>query len=77
MKHEVLLRPLSTGDFVVFSKKTKDLYLINTPSIREWNKTDKSLRALKRMMKEGKVRRFNQTTLKKLRAALRHIDFKL
>ncbi len=77
MKGQILMRPLSTGDALLFSKNKKNLYLVSASHIEEWNASAKSAATLRRMMKADQIRRFTPRMLNRLQAAIQRINFKL
>ena len=77
MKGQILMRPLSTGDALLFAKNKRNLYLVGAPHIKEWNSSNKSAATLRRMMKADRIRRFTPRMLNRLQAAIRRVNFKL
>ena len=77
MKGELLMRSLTTGDALLFTKSAKSLYLVDAKHAAEWNASSKSPAVLRRMIKEDRIRRFTPRMLKTLHKAISRINFKL
>ena len=68
---DVLVQKVSTGDVVVFDKKTRDMILIDHDHGLEWDREqDKSLEAAQEFAKNGKAQFFSRHDLEKIQAAL-------
>jgi hypothetical protein len=77
MKGEIVMRQLSTGDFFIFAKSTKNLYLIESKHVGEWRKSDQSQATLRKMIRARKARRFGPQMLSQLQTAVSKINFKI
>ena len=77
MKGQILMRPLSTGDALLFAKNKRNLYLVSAKHVKTWNSGNKSAATLRRMMKADQIRRFTPRMLAALQKAIKRINFKL
>ena len=77
MKGQVLMRPLSTGDALLFAKNKRNLYLVSAKHVNAWNRSNKSAATLRRMMKADQIRRFTPRMLAALKRAIGRVNFKL
>ncbi len=77
MKGQVLMRPLSTGDALLFAKNKRNLYLVSAQHVKTWNRSNKSAATLRRMITSDQIRRFTPRMLAALNRAISRVNFKL
>ncbi len=68
---DVLVQKVSTGDVVVFDKKTREMVLIGHDHVLEWDQQkDKSLTTAQKLAADGKAQSFSRRDLERIQAAL-------
>ncbi len=71
---EFLVKKLSTGDVMVFDKKTRELFLIPPQHAAEWEKgTEKTAQFAQELAKRGQGMHLTKHNLDVLQSALAHI----
>lgn len=68
---DTLVQNVSTGDVVVFNKKTRDLIIIDQCNSHEWNQqSDKSFDAAEEFVSANKGKKFSRSDLQTIQVAL-------
>lgn len=68
---DTLVQTVSTGDVVVFNKKTRELILINHLHSLEWDKeSDKTFETAEKFATANKGAKFSRNDLQSIQAAL-------
>ena len=68
---KLVAKKLTTGDIMVFDKKDKHLYLIDSAHTQVWlGDKDQSVQTVEQMAKNGQAQRFDHDTLAILQEAL-------